>query len=274
MSKVAFDGAIVDQAEAVVSIFDHGFAYGMGVFETIRLKEGKPLSWDKHVKRIAGSLQSYGIAYPIDEKQWLSIIQQLSDINNHDNGVVKIQVTAGVESSLYVERYVNPHCFIITRPEPKMYDEWEAVVVPFERTAPETYVRVKSHQYANNILAKRTVGNQEGVEGLFLDRIGNVVEGVTSNVFFVKEDKLYTPSLESGCLPGVMRSNVLEAAMELGIAVEEKLFQLEEVGQASEVFFTNAVQGIMPVKQVNSVGIFKGAAGNITCALQKICNNR
>ncbi|QPC47999.1 aminotransferase class IV [Mangrovibacillus cuniculi] len=274
MSKVAFNGDIVDQAKAVVSIFDHGFAYGMGIFETIRLKNGKPLSWDKHMRRMKGSLESYGIEFQLDEQQWLSVIQHLSLLNNHEDGVVKIQVTAGAESSLYVERYTNPHWFIITRSKPKMFPEWEAVVVPIERTTPETNVRVKSHQYANNILAKRAVGNKEGVEGLFLDPIGNVVEGITSNVFFVKQNKVFTPPLESGCLPGIMRSNVLEYMRDLGIEVEEKNFLLEEMHQATEMFFTNAVQGIMPVKHLDALGTFAGVKGSITSALQKMCDNR
>nr|WP_249313328.1 aminodeoxychorismate lyase [Lederbergia citrea] len=258
------NGEFIETSKAVISPLDHGYIYGLGVFETFRTYGGHPFLLDDHLERLNKGLEELQINRQFARSEVSSIIEELSSLNNLQDSYIRFNVSAGIgEIGLQTEPYDSPTVIMYQKPLPQMEQlrEKEAVILKITRNTPETANRLKSHHFFNNVAAKRELGPDPSKEGIFLTEAGFLAEGVTSNLFWVKNGMLFTPGLETGILNGITRKFVLKMADRLGMPVEEGLYYTSELKNAEEIFFTNSIQEIIPVKSFGQER-FPGKAGH------------
>ena len=261
------NGEYVEQENLKVSPFDHGFLYGLGFFETFRTYDGKPLFLREHLARLHQALSTFHIAMPYTEQQLREIIETLNAQNGGNDGYFRLNVSAGEhEIGLAPTSYENPNVIVFRKALPKVTPTVEktAVLLQTVRNTPEAgSTRFKSHHYGNNVFARFELPSLATQEGIFLTKEGFVAEGITSNIFWVKDDTLYTPALQTGILAGITRSIIIRLARDLSIHVEEGEYMAEELFGAEECFITTAVQQIVPINQIQGA-TYLGLAGNVT----------
>ncbi len=256
--KLLWNGQLTDGKTTVISAFDHGFLYGMGLFETFRTYGGKPWLLDRHAARLREGCELLGIEYEPDEQRLAQNIARLLEANDLSDGYIRLSVSAGEGAiGLPAETYERPNEIIYAKslapdhPDARAGKTLRLLKQP--RSTPESAIRLKSFHYMNNIVAKRELaaaGAGAGTEGLFADGGGVLVEGMVSNVFWLTEGVLYTPSEETGLLPGITRGYVLELAAELGLPIRQGLYRWDELTAAEEVFLTSSIQEIVPVTRL------------------------
>ncbi|TSB45024.1 aminodeoxychorismate lyase [Alkalicoccobacillus porphyridii] len=240
---IYLNGEFVEQTNAKIPIMDHGYLYGLGLFETFRIYNGHPFLLDDHFQRMEEGLKEVGIKWSISRKEALRILQRLLELNQLEDAYVRWNVSAGSEQlGLYTGYYEQPTVSVFMKPLPKQIKDKSIVILNQRRNTPEGTKRLKSHHYLNNALAKREIGDAPHKEGIFLTEAGWVAEGIVSNVFWVKSNKVYTPAVETGILDGVTRRYVLAHLKKTGIPVEEGYFTQEALLQADEAFLTNSIQ--------------------------------
>ncbi len=247
------NGELVRNEEVRISPFDHGFLYGIGVFETFRTYDGKPFLLEEHIRRLNKGLNELNILLEVTSRQVEEILFLLEKANGWSNAYTRLNISAGEgEIGLQTASYKKPNILVFQKglKPAGPISEKRAVWLKTKRNQPEGSFRLKSHHYLNNVLGKREAGDDPAVEGLFLTPSGFVAEGVVSNVFWVKEDMLYTPSLETGILNGITRQFIFNIAHEAGLRIEEGLYSPENVYKADEVFVTNSIQEIVPLSHV------------------------
>ncbi|WHY89285.1 aminodeoxychorismate lyase [Neobacillus cucumis] len=246
------NGEIVKKEEAVISPFDHGFLYGMGLFETFRVYHGHPFLLDNHITRLNEGLKVLNIEKQFTRDEVCNALRVLLDANGLINAYIRFNVSAGLgEVGLQVEPYREPNVLIFAKPLPDAGEmaEKKANLLQLKRNTPEGLTRLKSHHYMNNLLAKREIGSSTDVEGIFLTEEGYIAEGIVSNIFWKKGNTVYTPSLATGILNGITRQFTMKAVKTLGMHLEEGLFSMEDVAAAEEIFVTNSIQEIVPISE-------------------------
>lgn len=269
---IYLNGEYVKQEEARISPFDHGYLYGLGVFETFRTYDGHPFLLDDHLARLKDALKELQIDYSPTRDDINSILDILLKKNGLDDAYIRFNVSAGIgEVGLQIEAYKNPTLIVFMKPLPKLVEgiEKEAIILEQRRNSPEGATRLKSHHYLNNVIGKREVGGNPNVEGIFLTKEGYLAEGVTSNLFWVKDDILFTPSVETGILDGVTRRFIMELANKHGIQHKIGYYLPQEIETCDEAFITNSVQEIVPLSKINDISL-PGNKGIVTLKLQKI----
>lgn len=267
---IYMNGEVVRKEEARISPFDHGFLYGMGLFETFRVYNGHPFLLDDHLERLNRSLEAINIAARFNREQVLAALEMLLERNGYDNAYIRMNVSAGIgEIGLQTAPYTNPNTIIFCKPLPprSRSAEKQAVLLEIPRNTPEGAERLKSHHFLNNILAKKEAGDDPGTEGIFLTRDGYLAEGITSNLFWIRDGHLFTPSLNTGILNGITREFVIRLAGKMGMNVQEGMYRPEAVLNADEVFVTNSIQEIVPIASFEGHSM-PGLSGKKTSELQ------
>jgi 4-amino-4-deoxychorismate lyase len=250
------NGDIVHLSEAAISPFDHGYLYGMGVFETFRTYDGHPFLLKDHLKRLSRGLKELNIATDLNEEKIRWTIMELLKKNNLKDAYCRFNVSGGTgEIGLKTTPYEDATVILFQKELPfsTPLKEKEVVFLKLRRNTPETGERLKSHHYLNNMAAKREIGASFDKEGIFLTKEGHLCEGITSNLFWIKDGEVFTPSMETGLLNGITRQFVVALADRLNIPVQVGMFEKEEILEADEVFFTNSVQEIIPVNKMDSL---------------------
>ncbi|AIQ15339.1 4-amino-4-deoxychorismate lyase [Paenibacillus sp. FSL H7-0357] len=257
MKYIGLNKSVVEAKDAVVSTLDHGFLYGMGLFETFRTYNGVPFLLRRHLGRLAEGCRQLGIPFEPDEASLRDWITRVMDKNELKDAYIRYTVTAGEDIlGLPAGDYNRPNHLLYIKELPRqpaaLYSEGKGLqLLQLRRNTPEGPVRLKSLHYMNNILAKRELAGYAsaagGTEGLMLTAEGNIAEGIVSNIFFISNEVLHTPDLATGILPGITREMVLKLAPAAGLRVEEGLYRWEQLQAADEVFLTNSVQEIVPV---------------------------
>ncbi len=281
--KIGWNGSVVNADEAVISVYDHGFLYGLGLFETFRTYQGKPYLLDRHLRRLQAGCNDLGIPFHMVESELLDWLQQLFAANQLEDGYVRLTVSAGAgELGLPTGDYERSNALVLVKslpPSSATIDRHgkELRLLQTKRNTPEGSIRYKSLHYMNNILAKRELlsiydSGSAGVEGLMQSESGWLAEGIVSNLFFVSEGVVRTPAIATGILPGITRERVLELANISGIATEEGYYSWEYLLQADEVWMTNSIQELVPITKLtdtagHSVIVGQGQAGEITTQL-------
>lgn len=249
------------RAEALrISPFDHGFLYGLGFFETFRTYKGQPLFLDLHYARLKQALQHYRITMPYTLEEMTGIIKRLVGLADGVDCYFRLNISAGAHDvGLKPTAYTQPTVIVFTKPlvVAPAHTEKTARFLQTVRNMPEQPLRYKSHHYGNNVLARLEMPSLATEEGIFVNEQGHIVEGITSNVFWVKDGLLYTPSLATGALGGITRQLV----MTLMPTIEGE-FTKQVLEQADECFITNAVQELVPISSVNTT-CFLGARGAV-----------
>ncbi|MDQ0220877.1 4-amino-4-deoxychorismate lyase [Peribacillus cavernae] len=264
------NGQIVNEGEAHISPFDHGFLYGLGVFETFRIYDGHPFLLDDHINRINNSLKELHILYVCSRHEIEKILQELLYENGLRDARIRLNISAGAAPvGLQTSPYQRPNILLFMQQMivPQGLQEKKGILLKTRRNKPETSERLKSHHYLNNMIAKREITANPDSEGIFLNEDGYLAEGIASNLFWVKDHTLYTPAIQTGILNGVTRQFVLKLAKKSGFVIQEGLYKIEDIGTADEVFCTNSIQEIFSVGEIKGIGSFQGRSGTGTSFL-------
>lgn len=278
--KVFFNDSIINEEHAKVSIFDHGFLYGDGIFETIRAYNGIPFMLREHIDRLKKSAELISLNLPYNNKQIIEIVNSTLSENKLSEAYIRLTLTRGIGPiGLDIDLCKSPTFLVITRqftpyPEDLYKNGMKVIVSSIRRNIPEAVnPAIKSLNFLNNILAKRDAKHVGAQEALMFNNRGHLAEGTISNLFFCDQPNgdpqntiIYTPSLGCGILEGITRNLVIKLARDNGIEVREGQYFIESLYQASEVFLTNTSMEVMPV---NSVDLVKFKVGEITRFLIK-----
>lgn len=273
MAYVFLDDRLVPEAEAKVSVYDHGFLYGDGVYETMRAYEGVVFMLGQHIGRLFRSAQL--IRLGIHSEGFItSAIQETLRANNLAEAYIRITVSRGRGAiGLDPDLCPRPSCVVIAEAFRRYSESWyrEGVKMVLATTrrnaAGAVNPRIKSLNFLNNILAKMEAKDRGALEAVMLNESGHITEGTISNVFFVKRGRLCTPSLDAGILDGITRQLVIDLAVRNGVGVEEGLFSAGDLLAAEEVFFTNTTSEIMPVSAIDDREF---AVGDMTRFLHRL----
>lgn len=271
---VWLNGELVPKSQAKVSVFDHGFLYGDGVFEGIRAYNGKVFMLDEHLDRLYDSAKSIWLTIPLTKEQLKEAILQTLRANKLKDAYIRVVVSRGEgDLGLDPRKCPKPNIVIITDkielfPE-ELYERGiEMVTVSVRRNSPQALnPNIKSLNYLNNILAKIEAINAGKPEGLMLTLDGYVAEGTGENIFIVKRGELFTPPAYMGILKGITRQVVMQLAKEEGIPVHEVVLTLHDVYTADECFITGTAAEIVPVVKLDGRVIGDGVPGPITKTL-------
>ena len=273
---VYVNGDFLPKDEAVVSVFDHGFLYGDGIYETIRAYGGELFLLDKHLIRLKHSADAIALTLPLPLSAIGDALHEAVKVNELESAYVRIQISRGPgEIGLDPALCPEPTVVIIAKPHTDLPAEIadrgvNAVVVTTRRNHPLALnPSVKGTNFLNNILAKIEAVRAGAYEGIMLNWEGFVAEGTISNLFMVRNGVLRTPHLDVGILEGVTRGLVLDLARRANIPVKEEAFLPEALDDANECFITNAIIEVLPVTRINNRPVGNGAPGPITKALRQ-----
>ena len=261
---IYLNGKLVSKDDAMISPYDHGFMYGLGAFETFRTYDGFPFLIDEHLNRLREALNELNIDLVIDSDTVIEMVSTLLAKNKMDDAYFRLNVSAGVgDIGLQTEPYMKPVVILYTKPLMKTsaVAEKELVQLKTKRNTPEGEKRLKSHHYLNSILGKRELSNMNQ-EGIFLTREGYISEGTVSNLFWYKDNMLFTPHTSTGILEGITRKWVMHASKLLNIPLEMGNYTIETITEADEVFLTNSIQELVPVSHFQDT-TFSGAEGEM-----------
>ncbi len=255
---IYLNGQIIKEEEAVISIFDHGFMYGLGLFETFRVYQGHPFLLIDHLHRLRKGLAELHIQWSVTDTQVIEVIHEILHKNELQDAYIRLNVSAGTSGlGLQTDPYQNPTTIIYVKSLPEMVKEKEGLFLKTHRNTPEGPYRLKSHHYLNNIFGKQEIGQAPEIEGIFLTKEGFVAEGIVSNLFWVKDQVVYTPHIETGILNGITRQFVLKLLEEEKIPYEEGYYNKADLLSSDEAFITNSIQEIIPLYQIEHRHFFE-----------------
>ncbi|QGN07215.1 aminodeoxychorismate lyase [Halorhabdus sp. CBA1104] len=275
------DGEIVPAEEATVSVRDRGFQYGDGAFETLRAYGGEIFAWDAHADRLEATAQTLGFAEAIPSRDDLRArIDETVFANDLDDAYVKLSITRGSQpGKLTPDPAVDPTIVVLVDSLPRggvdgqpVWDGPATVATVDTERVPSAAIPAgaKTHNYLNGILARLDLA-ADCEEALMLDTQGYLTEGATSNLCFVADGVLHTPTSEQSILPGVTRSTVLDLARAEGLPVEEGRYEPARLRAAEEAFLTNTTWEIRPVDRVDGQSI---GGGPVTQLLARLYDRR
>jgi branched-chain amino acid aminotransferase len=269
--KIWIDGELVNSSDAKVSVYDHGLLYGDGVFEGIRLYNGKIFEPDAHIRRLYNSAKALRLTIPITPQQLLAAIEQTAKANQFTDCYVRAVVTRGVGYlGLNPNKCPKPTVFVITdlmEMYPReTYEKGMAIITASViRNHPNALSpRVKSLNYLNNILAKIEAVDAGVPEALMLNAEGNVAECTADNIFIVKGGLVLTPTTTDGILEGITRAAIIQLCGKLQIPCVEKTIQRHDVYTADECFLTGTGAEVISVTKIDGRTIGAGEPGPIT----------
>ncbi|SPF56767.1 probable aminodeoxychorismate lyase [Candidatus Desulfosporosinus infrequens] len=226
--------------------------FGFGVFETLLVTDEAPLFVDLHWQRMNQGANFLGLKLP-DKNEWLKQVQEFIEQNPSKlPWALRVTLSGGaplsnLPSTLLFHKRLVPYT-------PAQYALGIRLhILPSPRNEQSPLVAIKSTNYLENILAKEAANLQGADEGVWLNTKGYLAEGTMSNLFFIKDGTLFTPSLASGCLPGTRRQLLLGLARSLQIPTYEDLYSISDLLMSDEIFMTNALMGIMPVRQIDDI---------------------
>jgi branched-chain amino acid aminotransferase len=273
---VNVDGRVCGESDAVVSVLDHGFLFGEGVYEVLRTYGREPFLFERHAERLRASADRIALAIPLSDSALLARLRD-TIVAAHLPGeaYVRVVVTRGVGEIVYDPAACpNPTTVVIvkphTEPPPEVYERGVKIaLVPVVRNHPGSVdPRIKSNNLLNNALAMQQAYARGGFEALMRNHRGEICECAQSNVFLVTNGYVRTPPLTAGLLAGVTRAFVLELARTLSIHAREETIEEEDLASADELFITSTTKEIVPVVAVDDLVIGDGIPGPITRKLR------
>ena len=274
--KIWLDGKLVDQADAKISVFDHGLLYGDGVFEGIRVYNSKIFELEAHIKRLFDSAKAIRLDISMSRSKLISAVEKTVEANSIIDGYIRLVVTRGV-GTLGLNPFVCENSsIIIIADNIQLYPEelYEKGMKVISATTVRNHPlaippQVKSLNYLNNILAKIEALDYEVPEAIMYNHDGYVAEATGDNVFIVRDDVIYTPPVEAGSLEGITRSVVIRLAVEDNLEVIEKHLTRYDLYVCDEFFLTGTAAEVIGIVEIDGRIIGDGKPGAITKLLRK-----
>ncbi len=278
-ATVNVNGRVSDQEHAAISVFDHGFLYGEGVYETLRTYNGQPFLFDRHMKRLRTSAGMLALDVPLSDAAIDARFREtmkaagLGDSPERE-AYIRILVTRGIGELTYDPAATpTPSVVVIVKPnvEPsrEVFERGVKVaLVPVVRNHPGSVnPLIKSNNLLNNALAMQEAFRRGGYEGIMRNYKGELAECTQSNFFIVKGGAALTPPIDAGLLPGITRAFLFEGGAEIGIPVREQVLRDEDLFGADECFLTSTMREAVPIVQVDDRTIGSGVPGPVTRTL-------
>jgi len=269
--KIYISGKLVDEADAKISVFDHGFLYGDGVFEGIRVYGGRGFLLDEHIDRLYESALAIRLEIPISKAEMTKAVNDTVAANGIKEGYVRLVISRGAGTlGLDIRRTSNPQVIIIADtislyPEEMYRDGLKVITASTIRNhAGALSPRIKSLNYLNNIMAKIEATDSGCIEALMLNAQGEVAECTGDNIFIVKGGVLKTPPPDAGILEGITRNAVIRLAKEAGLPVQEVTMVRHDIFVADECFLTGTAAEVIPVVSLDGRTIGEGKPGPVT----------
>ncbi len=274
--KIWLDGKLLDQADAKISVFDHGLLYGDGVFEGIRVYNSKIFELEAHIRRLYNSAKAIRLDISMSRSKLISAVEKTVEANGVIDGYIRLVVTRGV-GTLGLNPFIceNSRVIIIADniqlyPE-ELYEKGMKVIsATTVRNHPLAIPpQAKSLNYLNNILAKIEALDYEVPEAIMYNHEGYVAEATGDNVFIVRDGVIYTPPVEAGSLEGITRSVVIRLAAEDNLEVIEKNLTRYDLYVCDEFFLTGTAAEVIGIVEIDGRIISDGKPGPITKLLRK-----
>jgi branched-chain amino acid aminotransferase len=277
-AMVNVNGRMFDEEHAVVSVFDHGFLYGEGVYETLRTYHGRPFLFDRHMRRLRNSAAMLALPVPLTDDQIAARFDETMRAARLGDGgreaYIRLLVTRGVGDLSYDPAATPaPSMVVIVKPQvdpPREVFERgvKAALVPVVRNHPGSVnPLIKSNNLLNSALAMQEAVRRGAFEGIMRNYRGELAECSTANLFVVKGGAALTPPLDAGLLPGITREFLFEVGAELRIPVREQVLRDPDLFGADEAFLSSTTREIVPIVQVDDRTIGNGQPGPVTKAL-------
>lgn len=287
--KIWINGKFIDEKKARISVFDRGFLYGDGVFETMRSYAGVVFKLDEHLNRLFGAMKTIRIAPPYSAKYLKEVVNKSLVINGLKSAYIRLTVTrgegrfginypAGSEIKGGIPPRVRqmaerPNVVVVAKGFGE-YPGWmykkgiTCRVVKARQNEHSPVSNIKSLNFLNHILARLDAKRAGADEAILANTGGFIAEAATSNIFLVKGASLITPSLESGIVPGITRDVIVLLARALRLDFRQKAVSCRELFSADEIFLTNSLVEVLPVTGIDGKKIGSGSPGEITKLLR------
>jgi branched-chain amino acid aminotransferase len=276
MTKIYINGKLYDKADAKVSVYDHGLLYGDGVFEGIRVYNGKVFRLREHVDRLYESARHIQLEIPISREKMAEAINSTVLANGRQDGYIRALVTRGAGTlGLDPRKTSDPQVIIIVEDialyPRELYDRGlDIITAGTIRNHPDALnPRIKSLNYLNNIIAKMEAIHAGCLEALMLNHKGEVSECTGDNIFIINRGTLKTPPLDAGILEGVTRNAVLELARAAQIPAQEVALTRHDIYTADECFLSGTAAEVIPVVKCDGRLIGNGQPGPLTKQLRE-----
>jgi branched-chain amino acid aminotransferase len=274
-AMVNVNGRITDQAHAAISVFDHGFLYGEGIYETLRTYSGQPFLFDRHMRRLRKSASMLALPVPATDaeidRRFRETMEAAGLGSSGREAYIRILVTRGVGELTYDPAACgDPTIVVIAKPHV------DPPVEAFERGVTVALVDIvrnhpgsvnpliKSNNLLNNALAMQEAFRRGAFEGVMRNYRGELAECTTSNLFVVKNGEALTPPLDAGLLAGITREYLFEVGADTGIPVREQTLRDEDLFGADEAFLTSTTRELVPIVHVDKRTIGDGRPGPVT----------
>ena len=269
--KIYIDGQYLDEANAKVSVFDHGLLYGDGIFEGIRAYNGRVFKLKEHIDRLFYSAKAILLNIPLSHAEIMRAVVETCRQNGIRDGYIRLLVTRGVGGlGLNPNRCKKPSVIVIADKiqlyPAEMYERGlDIITVPTVRNLHSALnPAIKSLNYLNNILAKIEANNGGCEEAIMLNSEGYVSECTGDNIFIIKDGQMFTPPLSAGALYGITRGVVMELARLSGLPVSEPNLTRYDMFNADECFLTGTGAELIPVVKIDGRVIGTGKPGQVT----------
>jgi branched-chain amino acid aminotransferase len=280
-ASVNVNGRITDERQAVISVFDHGFLYGEGIYETLRTYAGRPFLLDRHLRRLRNSARMIALDVPLSDAQLgLRVAETVAyakpNADAGDEWYIRILVTRGIgELSYDPSATPAPSVVIIVKPLVETPAELQtngvrAIISSIVRNHPGSVnPMIKSNNLMNNALAMQEGLKQGAFEVIMRNYRGELTECSMSNLFVVKGGAVLTPPLSAGLLPGITREVIFEIGPAVRASVREETLSDDDLFRADEAFLTGTTREILPIVEVDGKKIGLGLPGPVTKRLQE-----
>ena len=255
---VFLNGRFVAEEKASVSVFDRGFLYGDGLFETIRVSNGRPFRWRQHWERLQRGTEFLRLESPFSEDEIRCFAGKLIRRNEMPDSILRISLSRGPGKRGYSLEGAKTPCLVMTLHPPtkdggQTPSCWSLITSSFRVPNYNPLAMFKTCNKLLHIMARVEAEDKKSNEALLLNTEGIVAECSSSNLFWIEGQSLFTPPLESGILPGVTRRLVIELCPSLGIACQEKCVKPSRLRKADGVFLTLSTIGIVEALSLDGI---------------------
>ena len=275
-ATVNVNGRISAEDQAVIPVFDHGFLYGEGIYETLRTYHGRLFLFDRHLRRLRNSARLIDLTIPFTDDELAARIHETIAAANLDGNeaYVRVLVTRGVGELTYdLKATPKPSWVVIVKPLPsplaELYERGVKVaLVDVVRNHPQSVnPMIKSNNLMNSVLAAQQAVKRGGFEAVMRNYRGELTECTQSNLFIVKNGVALTPPLEAGLLPGITREFIFEIGRDAGLDVREQVLRDDDLFAADEAFLTSTTREVLAIVAVDDRCIGNGEPGPVTSKL-------
>ena len=267
-TRININGVIAGPEDAKISVLDHGLLFGDSIYETLRTYNGKPFLFSRHFARLEHSAKAIDLQLPWTRSKTLEEIRKTLFAGECR---IRLVFTRGVgDVAADVETCTDPTPIIIVVPlvvpPERIYKEGVEVVISTVRRS-SRFADLKTGSLIHQVLARREAKARHAYEAILLTADEKLSDGITSNIYIVRDGKLLTPSREAGIIEGITRGVVLDLAREMGIEVTEGLFDIDAIERADEMFLTSSTREVVPIAKVEGKPVGNAKPGPITLEL-------